>query len=72
MGMPHIPIDTLTDILSWLPVKSLKRFSCVCKSWCSMLENPTFIAQHLKNSALKTNGGCLLLTGFDRRRLLDH
>ncbi|KAK3008740.1 hypothetical protein RJ639_013178 [Escallonia herrerae] len=69
MGRPHIPIDTLTDILSWLPVKSLKRFSCVCKPWRSMLENPTFIAQHLKNSALKTNGGCLLLIGFNSGKL---
>ncbi|KAK3031390.1 hypothetical protein RJ639_036098 [Escallonia herrerae] len=71
MGRSQIPIDTITDILSWLPVKSLKRFSCVCKPWGSMLENPTFIAQHLKNSALKTNGSCLLLTGFNGRKL-DH
>ncbi|KAK2989235.1 hypothetical protein RJ640_029533 [Escallonia rubra] len=71
MRRPHIPIDTLTDILSWLPVKSLKQFSCVCKPWHSMLENPTFISHHLKNSAIKNNGGCLLLTCYNRSNL-DH
>ncbi|XP_058729568.1 F-box/kelch-repeat protein At3g06240-like [Vicia villosa] len=39
----HIPDDLAISILSKLPVKSLKRFQCVRKSWSLMFENPIFM-----------------------------
>ncbi|KAM7488526.1 hypothetical protein LguiB_026010 [Lonicera macranthoides] len=38
----HIPQEIIDDILSRLPAKSLLRFKCVCKQWCSILSNPNF------------------------------
>ncbi|XP_038710478.1 F-box/kelch-repeat protein At3g23880-like [Tripterygium wilfordii] len=42
----EIPEDLVTDILLYLPVKSLRRFRCVCKSWCDLFENPSFVTEH--------------------------
>ncbi|KAL6318168.1 hypothetical protein AAG906_035673 [Vitis piasezkii] len=38
--MPHLPNEIILEILSLLPVKSLMRFKCVCKSWRSMISDP--------------------------------
>ncbi|KAK4279089.1 hypothetical protein QN277_016844 [Acacia crassicarpa] len=49
--------DVVPDILSRLPVKSLRRFACVNKSWYNLIKSPDFISKHLhtfnnrKNSA---------------------
>ena len=43
-----IPEEFLEEILSRLPVKSLTRFTSVQKPWSNtLLQNPTFIANHL-------------------------
>ena len=42
-----LPDDLIVEILARLPVKSLKRFSCVCKSWYDIIKDPVFIAKHL-------------------------
>ncbi|XP_058723084.1 F-box/kelch-repeat protein At3g06240-like [Vicia villosa] len=39
----HIPNDLAFFIISKLPLKSLKRFSCAQKSWLLILENPNFL-----------------------------
>jgi molecular chaperone HtpG len=39
----HIHDDLAFSILSKLPLKSLKRFSCVRKSWSRLFENPNFM-----------------------------
>ncbi|GLT75146.1 hypothetical protein SLA2020_468930 [Shorea laevis] len=47
-----IPQDTIADILSRLPVKSLTRFKGVSRRWFHDLSsNPTFITTHLLRSA---------------------
>ncbi|KAL3508921.1 hypothetical protein ACH5RR_028322 [Cinchona calisaya] len=43
----EIPTDILREILRRLPVKSLIRFRCVCRSWCAFITSPEFIALHL-------------------------
>ncbi|XP_045810195.1 F-box/kelch-repeat protein At3g23880-like [Trifolium pratense] len=45
----YIHDDIAFSILSKLPVKSLKRFSSVCKSWINLFENPIFINMFRNN-----------------------
>ncbi|XP_059670627.1 F-box/kelch-repeat protein At3g23880-like [Cornus florida] len=45
-GYCHVPEDSIVEILSRLHVKSLIRFSCVCKYWYSLIRNSTFINKH--------------------------
>ncbi|XP_057950711.1 F-box/kelch-repeat protein At3g23880-like [Malania oleifera] len=51
MGGGDIPEDLIKNVLQRLPVKSLLRFQCVCKSWCAMLKNPSFITDHFHFSS---------------------
>ncbi|GAB2274994.1 hypothetical protein Dimus_009762 [Dionaea muscipula] len=41
--------DLLVEILTRLPVKSLLRFRCVCKSWNSLITNSSFIKAHVRH-----------------------
>ncbi|XP_045828999.1 F-box protein CPR1-like [Trifolium pratense] len=50
----HIPDDIAFSILSKLPIKSLKRFGCVRKSWSLLFENPYFMNM-LRNHFLYNN-----------------
>jgi hypothetical protein len=44
-----LPDDIEFNILSKLPVKSILRFRCVCKSWeSSIITSTSFISTHLK------------------------
>ncbi|XP_059642663.1 F-box/kelch-repeat protein At3g23880-like [Cornus florida] len=45
----YLPDDVVIGILSRLPVKSLMKFRCVCKSWHAFVTNPNFISMHLNN-----------------------
>ncbi|KAK3232161.1 hypothetical protein Dsin_004042 [Dipteronia sinensis] len=47
--MVKLPEDMIIEILSILPVKSLIRFRCVCKSWYVEVQSRSFISKHLKN-----------------------
>jgi F-box interacting protein len=62
-----LPDEVVYDILTLLPVKSLIRFRCVCKSWNSIISNPIFIKKHLDRakSLLSNNNhnGFLLYLG---------
>ncbi|EOY23537.1 F-box domain - like 10 [Theobroma cacao] len=46
-----LPQNTITDILSRLPVKSLTRFKLVSKNWAHLTSTPAFIAAHLRRSS---------------------
>ncbi|XP_052295806.1 F-box protein At4g19940-like [Citrus sinensis] len=41
--------DVTIENLTRLPVKSLIRFKCICKFWCTLINSPSFISRHLKN-----------------------
>nr|XP_023882182.1 F-box/kelch-repeat protein At3g23880-like isoform X2 [Quercus suber] len=43
----HLPHDIVLKILARLPVKSVLRFRCVSKTWCSSIATPNFISNHL-------------------------
>ncbi|KAK8633313.1 hypothetical protein V6N13_014159 [Hibiscus sabdariffa] len=50
------PEDLIMEILLQLPVKSLTRFNCICRSWCCCFQSSNFISKHhhinLKNNRL--------------------
>ncbi|XP_050219537.1 F-box/kelch-repeat protein At3g23880-like [Mercurialis annua] len=48
--MSNIPSEIMIEILSRLPVKSVVRFKCVCRSWRSLLSHPDFARKHYTNN----------------------
>ncbi|XP_028055553.1 F-box/kelch-repeat protein At3g23880-like [Camellia sinensis] len=54
MASRYLSEELVIEILSRLPVKSLMRFKCVCKTWCSLTTNPSLIAAHLNNNTDRT------------------
>ncbi|KAL6135804.1 hypothetical protein ACLB2K_068029 [Fragaria x ananassa] len=44
--------DVIEEILPRLPVKSLLRFQCVCKSWRALISASLFAKKHLGNAAV--------------------
>ncbi|TYH00486.1 hypothetical protein ES288_A10G280900v1 [Gossypium darwinii] len=60
----ELPEALVMEILSKLPVKSLTRFNCVCKYWCSCFQTPHFISK-LHHNNLKNNNLNLLLGRHD-------
>lgn len=70
--------DTLTDILSRLPAKSLLSCQCVCKRFDKLIKNPDFIISHC-NRAISTNNAdicSISVLSFDKedrdRSFTDH
>ncbi|XP_022722824.1 F-box/kelch-repeat protein At3g23880 isoform X2 [Durio zibethinus] len=47
---PIFPLELIVEILSNLPVKSLLRFRCVCRSWNSLITDPFFVKKHLQKA----------------------
>ncbi|KAG8480149.1 hypothetical protein CXB51_024893 [Gossypium anomalum] len=60
----ELPEALVMEILSKLPVKSLTRFNCVCKCWCSSFQTPHFISNNYHNN-LENNNLNLLLSRRD-------
>ncbi|GAU41606.1 hypothetical protein TSUD_196760 [Trifolium subterraneum] len=48
---PQLPHELIVQILLRLPVKSLTRFKCVCKSWFSLIFDPHFANSHFQITA---------------------
>ncbi|KAL3721388.1 hypothetical protein ACJRO7_033819 [Eucalyptus globulus] len=68
--LPKLPDDVVVDhILKRLPVRSLLRFRCVCRSWRSTIDGPRFVALHLNHSALHAGNWHLAYLDWDD---LDH
>lgn len=58
--------DVLVDILSRLPVKSLRRFQCASKSWHALISHSHFVKKHLSLINNTTNSFKLI---FETRPL---
>ncbi|XP_074264936.1 putative F-box protein At1g32420 [Silene latifolia] len=59
----YLPPEICTQILTKLPAKSLLRFRCVCRSWCSIIDDPDFVDMHFKlcnNNSGKNNSKLLI------------
>ncbi|KAK2360499.1 F-box/kelch-repeat protein [Trifolium repens] len=63
-------IDLITPILSFLTVKSLTRFRCVCKSWNSLISEPSFVKLHLHHSK-RNNPHITLLLQFGSKDIFS-
>ncbi|XP_010665976.2 F-box/kelch-repeat protein At3g23880 isoform X1 [Beta vulgaris subsp. vulgaris] len=50
-----LPEELVIEILKRIPVSSLLRFMCVCKSWYSLIKNPSFISAHLSHQSDPTS-----------------
>ncbi|XP_074265178.1 F-box/kelch-repeat protein At3g06240-like [Silene latifolia] len=57
----YIPPELVTQILANLPVETLIRFKCVCKSWCSIIDHPNFVSMHLKYTHVRRDKDKLLV-----------
>ncbi|XP_057442012.1 F-box/kelch-repeat protein At3g23880-like [Lotus japonicus] len=49
-----VPDELIWEILLLLPVKSLIRFKCVCKSWKLIISDHQFVKSHLGRSSANT------------------
>ncbi|XP_058732562.1 F-box/kelch-repeat protein At3g23880-like [Vicia villosa] len=56
------PNDLVTEIIPFLPVKSLLRFKCVSNFWNTLISDPTFANLHLKKSKTSSNPQFTLIT----------
>ncbi|WVZ02218.1 hypothetical protein V8G54_023024 [Vigna mungo] len=63
--MNHLPDDLVPSILSKLPLKSLKRFGCVRRSWTLLFENSHFMNlirnNFIRNHYTYYEDACLVL-----------
>ncbi|XP_074265167.1 putative F-box protein At1g32420 [Silene latifolia] len=57
----YLPPDIWTRILSTLPAKTLLKFRCVCKSWCSIIDNPDFGHVHAQFNSENNTSNRLLV-----------
>ncbi|KAJ4958744.1 hypothetical protein NE237_025855 [Protea cynaroides] len=46
----HLPCEIVSEILSRLPIESIMQFMSVCKSWFSLIEDPSFVKLQLKRA----------------------
>ncbi|KAJ4958669.1 hypothetical protein NE237_025780 [Protea cynaroides] len=46
----HLPCEIVSEILSRLPIESIMQFKSVCKSWFSLIEDPSFVKLQLKRA----------------------
>ncbi|KAJ4972886.1 hypothetical protein NE237_006060 [Protea cynaroides] len=52
--------DLMMNVLSWLPVKVLSRFRCVCEQWNMLISNPYFVSTHQGRAIQNPNSTKLL------------
>ncbi|KAK2355079.1 F-box/kelch-repeat protein [Trifolium repens] len=67
----YIPDDLSFSILSKLPVKSLKRFSCVRKSWSLLIQNPNFMNFFRNNLLSKSHSSHYNDSGLVLNQFVD-
>ncbi|GMI96160.1 hypothetical protein like AT3G23880 [Hibiscus trionum] len=63
LSPPSFPQEIVVEILSYLPVKSLLRFTCVSKSWKTLKSDPCFIKKHLKTDPKFSKKRLLISSG---------
>ncbi|XP_074265227.1 F-box/kelch-repeat protein At3g06240-like [Silene latifolia] len=66
--LSYMPPEILTQVFANLAVKTVVKFRCVCKSWCSIIDHPHFISMHLKHTSVNcdNNKNFLVVKGSVR------
>ncbi|KAK1367153.1 F-box and associated interaction domains-containing protein [Heracleum sosnowskyi] len=60
----YLAEEVIAQILDRLPVKTLLRFRCVSKPWCSLIDSPQFVKAQLKRSIeCNTNTDLIISSG---------
>ncbi|XP_028054791.1 putative F-box protein At1g32420 [Camellia sinensis] len=67
-----IPQEIIFEILKELPAKSLLRFRCVSKLWCSTIDDPLFITSHRARSHTRPGGINILIGSNSLNQNHDH
>ena len=62
-----LPEDLVIEVLTRLPVKSLMRFKCVCKTWNAFTRNASFIDMHLNRATSNDLNHHHLIKHFDMK-----
>ncbi|XP_071694356.1 putative F-box protein At1g53370 [Rutidosis leptorrhynchoides] len=58
----ELPVDSIYNILSRMPLKSLARFQCVSKVWCKYINDPYLeIMYNAKQGAMKDDDPAMLM-----------
>ncbi|CAJ2643908.1 unnamed protein product [Trifolium pratense] len=70
MKILYLPHELIIQILLRLPVKSLIRFKCVCKSWFSLISDPCFTKTHFELTTTHTDR-ILFITSTPEIRSID-
>nr|BAQ18925.1 S5-locus linked F-box protein type-10 [Petunia x hybrida] len=63
--MKELPQDVVIYIFVMLPVKSLLRFKCTCKTFCHIIKSSTFINLHLNHTTNFNDELVLLKRSFE-------
>nr|KYP69876.1 F-box/kelch-repeat protein At3g06240 family [Cajanus cajan] len=66
-----LPWEMIIEILLRLPVKSLVRFKCVCKSWFVLLSDPRFATSHFELASARTHTLILIAPSASQIRFID-
>ncbi|AES98540.2 putative F-box domain-containing protein [Medicago truncatula] len=53
MSGVFLPDELIAEVLSFLPVQSLMRLRCVCKSWKTLISDKSFVKLHLQRPSRK-------------------
>ncbi|KAF9604191.1 hypothetical protein IFM89_003937 [Coptis chinensis] len=66
-----LPHEIIFEILSRLPVRTLGRFKCVCKSWFDLIRDPFFVDVHM-NRAKENNDSLKYMVRLKGNRLYSN
>ncbi|XP_074296730.1 F-box/kelch-repeat protein At3g23880-like [Silene latifolia] len=69
---PCFSEDIWCEILKNLPVKTLGKCRCVCKSWHSLIVSPSFMASHLKHYTQNDANSLIFYTKISEKRYPEH
>ncbi|XP_058742029.1 F-box/kelch-repeat protein At3g23880-like [Vicia villosa] len=65
----HLPQELVVEILLRLPVKTVLRCKCVCKSWLSLISNPHFATSHFQLAATPPTERLICLETFSNETI---
>ncbi|XP_050211063.1 F-box/kelch-repeat protein At3g06240-like [Mercurialis annua] len=64
--------EVVAEILKRLPVKTLLKFTSVCKSWYALITNPNFISLHLAHTTESNRFYHLVINYFTKSEFVLH